>query len=255
MVLLVEHLRVGWMQGHFVQTLAVFGKFIGGEIGAHVLVEWRPAGAPIVAAVAAPGGEAHPYAGRVGRVKQDGVQAQTTVAREPLAAVRVVEQSIVDRPALATVAGLEQHGRLGAGVQHARFVRPARGNVPDLDEFFRALLNRFALGGKPGFLGCAQRAAGFRRALDGRHLARLGPGLAKVVGIVRGGTVDHVVHRRVQAPVARVVLHVHHAPALEVHIANLPVLAPGITAENEAALARTNQDFYFCVCHKPAPVP
>ena len=60
--------------------------------------------------------------------------------------------------------------------------------------------------------------------------------LAASLGLPQGG-VDRLI--------ARVHAHVHYVPTLEVNIADLPLFAFGITGENKAALAGSNEDHYL----------
>ena len=119
-VLLEQHLRVGGMQCHLVDALPVFGVLIGAEIGADVAVARRPGLPAVIAAIASARGDRDIHAGRVIGIEQDGMQAQAAIAGEPGAAVRVIEERLVQIPGLAAVTRDEQGGRLGAGIQDAR---------------------------------------------------------------------------------------------------------------------------------------
>src|SRR5688500_951203 len=57
-----------------------------------------------------------------------------------------------------------------------------------------------------------------------------------------GGTIDEVTRRGMQAMVARVHLHVHHIPALEVDVTHIPFFAFLIALEYEATLFCSNED-------------
>ena len=54
-----------------------------------------------------------------------------------------------------------------------------------------------------------------------------------------------MIDRRVQTPVARIELHVHHPPALELDSARLPAFTGRAAIENEAALACAYHYHYF----------
>ena len=54
--------------------------------------------------------------------------------------------------------------------------------------------------------------------------------------------VDDVFHGGMQTLITGIHLHVHHVPALELNVADLPFLACGIARKDEAAFARAYQD-------------
>ena len=216
-----------------------------------VLVARCP-GEPVVVAAVHPAcrdGDVHALG--ICRVEQDGVQAQTTGARIPLAALRVVVQALHQRPALAAVGGLEQGSRLHAGIKHARLAGASGGDVPHLDQRLGCLGE-----GSPGegFFHRAGRSAGFGRARQRRVDVCLRPGLAQVVGVVRGRAINEMIHRSVQAPIARVVGHVHQVPAFEQRAFDRPLRALSVAGEDEAAFACAHHDEYFgCRAHFCSP--
>jgi hypothetical protein len=62
---------------------------------------------------------------------------------------------------------------------------------------------------------------------------------------VRGGAIDEVTGRGVQALVARIHLDVHHVPAFELNITRFPSFASLIAFDNKAALLCSNEDQYL----------
>ena len=101
--------------------------------------------------------------------------------------------------------GDEERGRLGAGVEHARLARAGPGVMFQTLIIFSGVSLRFSplsrrnisstvLMGRPDFEGPGE---------DG-DLFGLRPGLAEVVGVVRGRAVDKVSGGGVQALIARV---------------------------------------------------
>lgn len=61
---------------------------------------------------------------------------------------------------------------------------------------------------------------------------------------MRGRAKDDVIDPRMQTPITRVELQMHHIPAFEVDVADLPLLPRGIAAENKSTLSCTNKNLY-----------
>ena len=113
------------MTRDLVHALAEFDERIGQEAGANATVGGSESLPAILAQVVAAGRDAqvHPIP-----VAQDGVQAETAVARLPLASVIVVADARNHLPGITAVAASEQRGRLDAAPEvlpaGARFERP-----------------------------------------------------------------------------------------------------------------------------------
>src|SRR5262249_50698674 len=117
--------------GDLVDAVADLGIGVGAEAGADAVVGRLERLAAILAEVMAAGRDAEMDAVAVA---QDGVHAQTAVARVPLARVLVVADAADHFPAIPAVGGAEERGRLDAAPEFlpgvARFQRPDVGERP-----------------------------------------------------------------------------------------------------------------------------
>jgi hypothetical protein len=62
---------------------------------------------------------------------------------------------------------------------------------------------------------------------------------------MRGGTINKMTGGSMQPIVAWIQLHVHHIPAFEMYVTDLPFLSLRVTVEYKAAFLRSNKDHYF----------
>src|SRR5690242_4077792 len=97
-VLLVEDVGLRGMLDHAVQALPKLRVDVRQETGTHVFVEEDPALTTIVGAHAANGGDAHPHTLIIGRIDDNGMQAQAARARPPLLARGMIGKAFVQAP-------------------------------------------------------------------------------------------------------------------------------------------------------------
>src|SRR5688500_6297405 len=120
------------------------------------------------------------------------MQGQASRAGVPFTALRVIVQAFVELPGFAAVFADEQRGGLRTGMSNVRLALAPRLDVPDLDHFLWLFFDAFAALRAEGFLHSASGPARFGGAREERHLLCLGPGLAQVIGMMCGGTVNEV---------------------------------------------------------------
>src|SRR6266700_5703556 len=113
------------MTHHLMHALAPFGKLIFGrhEFGTNTFVARLPVPAAVVRAINAAGRDRYEHPLIVRWIGKNSVQAESTAARHPLRAMRMIEQAAFERPRLAGIRRLEERGRFNPAVKCVALMR------------------------------------------------------------------------------------------------------------------------------------
>jgi hypothetical protein len=222
-------LRRGRVHGDVVDAVADLGGGVGDVLGVEALVDGLPGCAGVVGPERARRGDGDDDALGVRAVEQDGVQAHAAGAGHPAGGGGVGAQAGELGPGCAAVGGAEERGVFHAGV--AGVGVGERGlKVPDALELPRMR----------GAVVPLVRAGG---AVVGELVVDGSPGDAAVVGALNllaepaGGL------RGVDAVgVGGRALEVVHLPAGEVRLRDLPVLALGVSGEDEGTFLGADEE-------------
>ena len=170
--------------------------------------------------VRAAGADADVHLVGVLRVDRDRVEPEAAEARRPLSARRVIVKRLVQGPGHAAVLAPKERRRLDPRPQHVRLRHVTGLDVPGLAERSIAPLG------------------------EGRIL-RDRPRFSHVAAVLDARTAPRCVDRRVHRSVARVVRRVvqrHRGPLRPLEV---PLLSLAVTAQDEKALLRSNEERDF----------
>src|SRR3990170_83806 len=217
MVLLVEVLAAIGGHHELVDALPEFRVGIWGEAGADAAIARLPGEAAVACLERADRGDTDPQPGRVGAVRDDRMEDETTVSRVPLRARRMVGEPGHVLPGRPTVHAPEEARRLDARIDGAM-----RGcHVPD--------------GGELGTI-----------VIVGEAFARMRPGRARVIAAPDRRSVPRARAAGEDCAALRVHRDIVDGPTLTQRTAELPIATACVAIENERALRRPDEQCGSC---------
>ena len=223
-----EHLRPRAVHRDVVDAVPHFGLRIRYPFGSQPLVDRLPRLAAVVGAKRPGRGDGDVNPGRVARIDDDRVEAQTARARRPVRSGTVAAQARQLGPGLGAVGRVEERGILDAGINRIG-IGQRRFEVPDALEL-------------PGVRRPVVPLMRARNAVVGEVVPRRLPGFAAVVRALDNLAEPARRLRGVETVrIGRRSLEVIDLPASEVGTGDVPLLSLAVRRQDERTLARADE--------------